>query len=177
MADGSVGWCAMIGCDGGYLTAFLDQDVAREMYRDLLVATGAAATTTGQAGRVPGGYRVTGRFRSSAAVIIANGRGSAAPLSRTAHSRSMLMGCPKHGNVSCDYLSARSLTRGTQPGCAAPAATTSSFATFSSRKSTPSVSRTHSWSSGRGRFTRSPSCLSRKDRVQHSASPAMRSMR
>lgn len=62
MADGSVGWCAMIGCDSGYITAFLDQDVAREMYPDLLVATGAAATTTGKAQRVPGGYRVTGRF-------------------------------------------------------------------------------------------------------------------
>src|SRR5215470_1451825 len=62
MADGSVGWCAMIGCDGGYMTAFLDQDVARTMYPDILVATGAAATTTGQAVRVPGGYRVSGRF-------------------------------------------------------------------------------------------------------------------
>jgi len=62
MADGSVGWCAMIGCDGGYITAFLDQDVARTMYPDPLVATGAAATTTGQAVRVAGGYRVSGRF-------------------------------------------------------------------------------------------------------------------
>ena len=62
MADGSVGWCAMIGCDSGYITAFLDQDVARAMYPDLLVATGAAATTTGKARRVPGGYRVDGRF-------------------------------------------------------------------------------------------------------------------
>jgi alkylation response protein AidB-like acyl-CoA dehydrogenase len=62
MAEGSVGWCAMIGCDGGYITAFLDQDVARAMYPDLLVATGAAATTTGQAVRVTGGYRVSGRF-------------------------------------------------------------------------------------------------------------------
>ena len=62
MADGSVGWCAMIGCDSGYVSAFLEQDVAREMYRDLLVATGAAATTTGKAQRVPGGYRVSGRF-------------------------------------------------------------------------------------------------------------------
>jgi indole-3-acetate monooxygenase len=62
MADGSVGWCAMIGCDSGYVSAFLDQDVAREMYRDLLGATGAAATTTGEARRVPGGYRVSGRF-------------------------------------------------------------------------------------------------------------------
>src|ERR1700726_3111051 len=33
MADGSAGWCAMIGCDGGYVTAFLDQDVVgRAMY-------------------------------------------------------------------------------------------------------------------------------------------------
>ena len=62
MADGSAGWCAMINSDGGYLTAFLDQDVARAMYPDLLVPTGAAATITGQAVRVPGGYRVSGRF-------------------------------------------------------------------------------------------------------------------
>jgi alkylation response protein AidB-like acyl-CoA dehydrogenase len=62
MADGSVGWCAMIGCDSGYVSAFLDQDVARAMYQDMLVATGAAATTTGKATRVPGGYRVDGRF-------------------------------------------------------------------------------------------------------------------
>jgi indole-3-acetate monooxygenase len=62
MADGSVGWCAMIGCDSGYITAFLDQDVARSMYPDVLVATGASATTTGQATRVRGGYRVSGRF-------------------------------------------------------------------------------------------------------------------
>jgi indole-3-acetate monooxygenase len=62
MADGSAGWCAMIGCDGGYVTAFLDQGVARALYPDILVATGVAATTTGQATRVPGGYRVSGRF-------------------------------------------------------------------------------------------------------------------
>ena len=62
MADGSVGWCAMIGCDSGYVSAFLDQDVSRDMYPDLLIATGAAATTTGQALRVPSGYRVSGRF-------------------------------------------------------------------------------------------------------------------
>src|ERR1700722_4963779 len=62
MADGSVGWCAMINCDGGYVTAFLDQGVAHTMYPDLLAATGAAATTTGQAEGGPGGYRVSGRF-------------------------------------------------------------------------------------------------------------------
>jgi alkylation response protein AidB-like acyl-CoA dehydrogenase len=62
MADGSAGWCAMINCDGGYMTAFLDQGIARAMYPDLLVATGAAATTSGVAEPVRGGYRVSGRF-------------------------------------------------------------------------------------------------------------------
>lgn len=62
MADGSVGWCAMIGCDSGYVSAFLEQDVARAMYTDIRVATGAAATPTGKADRARGGYRVEGRF-------------------------------------------------------------------------------------------------------------------
>src|SRR5215469_3546868 len=62
MADGSVAWCAMINCDGGYITAFLDQDVGRAMYQDLQFGTAATATPTGKAERVPGGYRVSGRF-------------------------------------------------------------------------------------------------------------------
>jgi indole-3-acetate monooxygenase len=61
--DASVGWCAMIGCDGGYVTAFLDdQDVARQMYEDLDAITGWAATVTGRAQLVPGGYRLSGRW-------------------------------------------------------------------------------------------------------------------
>jgi alkylation response protein AidB-like acyl-CoA dehydrogenase len=62
MVDGSVGWCAMINCDGGYVTAFLDQDVARAMYPDISVATAATVTPAGRAQRVPGGYRLSGRF-------------------------------------------------------------------------------------------------------------------
>jgi indole-3-acetate monooxygenase len=31
MADGSAGWCTMINCDTGWVTAFLDEDVARAM--------------------------------------------------------------------------------------------------------------------------------------------------
>jgi indole-3-acetate monooxygenase len=62
MADGSVGWCTMINCDSGYMSAFLEQDVARAMYPDITVATGASATPLGTAARVPGGYRVSGRF-------------------------------------------------------------------------------------------------------------------
>jgi alkylation response protein AidB-like acyl-CoA dehydrogenase len=44
MADGSVGWCAMINCDRGYITAFLDQKVGRTMYPDLQAGTAATAT-------------------------------------------------------------------------------------------------------------------------------------
>jgi indole-3-acetate monooxygenase len=62
IAEGSAGWCAMIGCDSGYITAFLDDDVAHEMYPDIWVATAATATATGQATPVRGGYRVNGRF-------------------------------------------------------------------------------------------------------------------
>jgi indole-3-acetate monooxygenase len=63
MADGSVGWCAMINCDGGYFSAFLDQALARDLlHRDIWSATVVVGTPTGQAQRVPGGYRITGRF-------------------------------------------------------------------------------------------------------------------
>lgn len=62
MADGSVGWCAMINCDGGYITAFLDQDAGRALYADLQAPTAACASTTGEARGVTGGYRVSGRF-------------------------------------------------------------------------------------------------------------------
>lgn len=61
-ADGSVGWCAMIGCDSGYFSAFLDQQLARAMYPDIDVATASALTLTGRAVKAAGGYRVSGRW-------------------------------------------------------------------------------------------------------------------
>jgi alkylation response protein AidB-like acyl-CoA dehydrogenase len=61
-ADASVGWCVMIGCDSGYFSGFLNQQVAREMYPDLDAVTGSALTLTGRAVRVKGGYRVSGRW-------------------------------------------------------------------------------------------------------------------
>jgi alkylation response protein AidB-like acyl-CoA dehydrogenase len=62
MADGSVSWCVMINCDSGYMSAFLPQDFARAMYPDITVATGGSVTPLGFAARVPGGYRISGRF-------------------------------------------------------------------------------------------------------------------
>src|SRR6266704_6860590 len=48
-ADASVGWCVMIGCDSGYFSGFLNQQVAREMYPDIDAVTGSALTLTGRA--------------------------------------------------------------------------------------------------------------------------------
>lgn len=61
-ADGSVGWCAMINSDGGYYSAFLADEVARKMYRDLEAPTGSSLVFTGKAERAAGGYRVKGRW-------------------------------------------------------------------------------------------------------------------
>jgi len=61
-ADGSAGWCAMINSDGGYFTAYIDQDVAREMYRDLDAPTGSQLIFSGEAAAVNGGYRISGRW-------------------------------------------------------------------------------------------------------------------
>ena len=61
-ADGSVGWCATIGCDSGYLSAYLEQAEAREMFDVDTITAGNLARAAGQARRVEGGYRVTGRW-------------------------------------------------------------------------------------------------------------------
>ncbi|HXW83936.1 MAG TPA: acyl-CoA dehydrogenase family protein [Candidatus Binataceae bacterium] len=60
--DASVGWCAMIGSDGGYFSAFLAESVAREMYRDLDAVTAGAVSVTGRAVRCKGGFRLSGRW-------------------------------------------------------------------------------------------------------------------
>jgi alkylation response protein AidB-like acyl-CoA dehydrogenase len=64
-ADPSVGWCAMIGSDGGYFTAFLDDAVGRALYPDLDYVTGSSTRPTGRAVVVDGGYRVSGRWQFS----------------------------------------------------------------------------------------------------------------
>ena len=61
-ADASVGWCVMIGCDSGYLSGFLDQQVAREMYPDLDMVTASSLIPRGRAVKAPGGYRVSGQW-------------------------------------------------------------------------------------------------------------------
>lgn len=62
-ADGSAGWCAMIGATSGVLSAYLREDVAREIYGGSPDAvSGGVFAAQGKAVAVDGGYRVTGRW-------------------------------------------------------------------------------------------------------------------
>ena len=64
-ADGSVGWCAMIGSGGGWMTAFLPREVGYELVgRDpYFVQAGSLGLPPGaRAVAVDGGYRVSGRW-------------------------------------------------------------------------------------------------------------------
>jgi alkylation response protein AidB-like acyl-CoA dehydrogenase len=62
-ANASVGWCAMIGSDSGIVSAYLDDDVAREMYPRLDMVQAGWYFPVGKAYRVKGGYRLTGKWR------------------------------------------------------------------------------------------------------------------
>lgn len=64
-ADGSTGWCAYIGANGGYFTAYLDQDEARSMFptpESMDAATGGVPTPIGTAEVADGGYVISGRW-------------------------------------------------------------------------------------------------------------------
>ncbi|HEY7070915.1 MAG TPA: acyl-CoA dehydrogenase family protein [Acidimicrobiales bacterium] len=62
-ADGSAGWCAMIGSDGGFFSAALDDEVGRTLYRDLdAVTAGFIQQPIGRLDTVEGGYRLSGRW-------------------------------------------------------------------------------------------------------------------
>jgi len=68
-ADGSVGWVVMIGSDGGFYCAHLAESVAREIYRDREAVTASVLIPKGRAERVPGGYRVSGRWAFGSASL------------------------------------------------------------------------------------------------------------
>ena len=76
-ADPSVGWCVMIGSDGGYYSAFLEDAPGRELFSDLDTVTAGQLAPAGRAERIDGGYRVNGRWAfgsgSTHADVIAGG--------------------------------------------------------------------------------------------------------
>jgi alkylation response protein AidB-like acyl-CoA dehydrogenase len=62
-ADGSAGWCAMIGATSGLVAAYLEPEAAREIYGSSPdVVTGGVVMPRGTAIAGDGGYRVTGRW-------------------------------------------------------------------------------------------------------------------
>jgi alkylation response protein AidB-like acyl-CoA dehydrogenase len=63
-ADGSAGWCVMIGAATASIASILPDRWAREIYgTDPYVITGGAVAPSGKAIAVNGGYRVTGRWQ------------------------------------------------------------------------------------------------------------------
>src|SRR5918996_2072695 len=62
-ADGSAGWWAMIGSDGGFYSAALADDIGRSLYRDLDAVTAGWVQPGGQLDRFDGGYRLSGRWQ------------------------------------------------------------------------------------------------------------------
>ncbi len=61
-ADGSAGWCAMIGAVSGLMSVYVDDDVARGIYAPVDAITCGVFAPMGRATRVDGGFRVSGRW-------------------------------------------------------------------------------------------------------------------
>jgi alkylation response protein AidB-like acyl-CoA dehydrogenase len=66
-ADGSAGWCAMVGSEGGYFAAVLGDDTGRSLFPHLDTAIAGVAAPTGKLHRSgrrdQGGYRLDGTWR------------------------------------------------------------------------------------------------------------------
>ncbi|WNV85223.1 acyl-CoA dehydrogenase family protein [Umezawaea sp. Da 62-37] len=60
--DASAAWCAMIGSNTGIYQNFLAPDVSLDMFPSLDTITAGLLQPSGRAERVPGGYRLTGRW-------------------------------------------------------------------------------------------------------------------
>jgi alkylation response protein AidB-like acyl-CoA dehydrogenase len=61
-ADGSTGWCLMIGSEIGVTAAWLPEPAARAVFGPKEAIVGGVNSPFGTAERVEGGYRVTGRW-------------------------------------------------------------------------------------------------------------------
>jgi alkylation response protein AidB-like acyl-CoA dehydrogenase len=68
--DASAGWCAMIGMDAGLYA--LSDPAVREMFPTLDVIAAGMLPPVGRADRVPGGYRVTGRWAFASGIAHAD---------------------------------------------------------------------------------------------------------
>ncbi len=125
--DASAGWCAAIGSMTGAISNFLDPATAKEVFPDPDAITAGLIFPTGRAERVPGGFRLTGRWPfgsgihhsdwvTSGAFIYQDGKPWASPDGSNAHaSRQFLVPRDQvelidnwdttglRGSGSCDY--------------------------------------------------------------------------
>lgn len=62
IADGSAGWCTMIGATSGLMSVHLEDDLAREIYAAPDSVTCGVFAPMGRAVRTAEGYRVSGRW-------------------------------------------------------------------------------------------------------------------
>ncbi|NJP42664.1 acyl-CoA dehydrogenase family protein [Actinacidiphila epipremni] len=60
--DASAAWCAVIGANTGLIANFLDPDVVKEIYPRQDMVTAGVLAPAGHAERVPGGFRLSGRW-------------------------------------------------------------------------------------------------------------------
>jgi alkylation response protein AidB-like acyl-CoA dehydrogenase len=61
-ADGSTGWCAMVGIGNNVAAGYMAEEGAREVFADPTLPTAGIAAPAGAATRVEGGARVSGRW-------------------------------------------------------------------------------------------------------------------
>jgi alkylation response protein AidB-like acyl-CoA dehydrogenase len=61
-ADGSAGWCTMIGSSGNLTAGYMPEAGAKEVFADPTAPTAGIAAPSGAATRVDGGVRVSGRW-------------------------------------------------------------------------------------------------------------------
>ncbi|MEU7551357.1 acyl-CoA dehydrogenase family protein [Streptomyces sp. NPDC044571] len=125
--DASAAWCAVMGASTGVYSAFLEPAVAKEMFPTPDLVTAGLLQPTGRAERVPGGFRLSGRWSfgsgithadwvTSGAFLYEDGKPYASPDGSNAHaSRQFLV--PREqvevldnwyttgmcGTGSCDY--------------------------------------------------------------------------
>ncbi|WP_033213205.1 acyl-CoA dehydrogenase family protein [Kitasatospora phosalacinea] len=125
--DASAAWCAVIGANTGIYANFLDQTVAKEVFPRLDLVVAGLLQPSGRAERVPGGFRLSGRWSfgsgirhadwvTSGAFVYQDGEPWAAPGSKHRHdSRQFLVRREQvevidnwnttglRGSGSCDY--------------------------------------------------------------------------
>ncbi|MFF4099325.1 acyl-CoA dehydrogenase family protein [Streptomyces sp. NPDC001903] len=125
--DASAAWCAVMGASGGIFSAFLDERVAKEVFPTPDTIMAGLLQPTGHAERVPGGFRLSGRWSfgsgithcdwvTSGAFVYEDGRPYASPDGSNPHESKQFL-VPRarvevidnwhtmgmRGTGSCDY--------------------------------------------------------------------------